>query len=431
MKLPALESILSGSSETTKLRTLLFDGVTGLPTLPLVLESFRDMAAEQSRLGFIFVDTSPFAVLEQDFGWEVTDNLLTETRVFLDSILSSFAPFRIFSMHRVTGDNFILVVSSESAHDVLTEWHLGKISEQVERDLNDHLALRLTAELAPFARIFNGCAMLHYNSGCRFERLLAQTVNRAFRESLKGQQEARQKQVKELKEILDLKRIRILFQPIFDLQNRKELLGYEALSRGPEGSVFESADFMFSLAGDCGLLNPLENLCQASMLSVLQKQTPGPLIFINLEPSFLELDGYQNLVLFKNAEVNPQNVVLEITERLAIKDYSAVTRTLEDIRKLGFRIAVDDVGSGYASLESIAYLKPDFIKINEKMINGISSDFIKQEIVKTLRDLAGRLSVSVIAEGIEDPRDLETLQNLQVPFGQGYLLQRPSEGLFG
>src|SRR5262249_50607276 len=119
----------------------------------------------------------------------------------------------------------------------------------------------------------------------------------------------------------------------------------------------------------------------------------------------------------------------EITERIAINDYQVVDRALQAIRKLGFRIAVDDVGSGYASLQSIAYLKPNFIKINEKMVQGISTDFIKQEIVKTLRDMASRFSASLIAEGIEEDSDLKTLQDLGVPFGQGYLFKSPEERL--
>jgi len=143
----------------------------------------------------------------------------------------------------------------------------------------------------------------------------------------------------------------------------------------------------------------------------------------------LEYDHYHRLALFQAENIDPRNIVLEITERVAINDYEIVSRALEEIRKLGFRIAVDDVGSGYASLQSIACLKPDFIKISEKIVRGIARDFIKQEIVSTLRDMAGRFPATIIAEGIEDEADLRTLLTLKIPYGQGFLLQRPLERL--
>jgi EAL domain-containing protein (putative c-di-GMP-specific phosphodiesterase class I) len=243
------------------------------------------------------------------------------------------------------------------------------------------------------------------------------------------QEKMRQNQIQELHEILNADRIRILFQPILRLDSADELLGYEALSRGPEGSLFEAAEFMFSLAVQSGLVSRLENHCQLRLISSLQHQESSPLVFVNLEPSLLEEQEYEKLALFHSKAVNPANIVLEITERVAIRDYELVSRALQSIRRRGFRIAVDDVGSGYASLQSIAYLRPDFIKISEKMVQGISRDFIKQEIVITLRDLAARFSASLIAEGIEEEKDLRALQDLKIPFGQGFLLQRPADRL--
>ena len=172
------------------------------------------------------------------------------------------------------------------------------------------------------------------------------------------------------------------------------------------------------------MLSQLENLCQLRLISCLEKDDSDRLLFINLEPSFLENQHYRNLALFNQKSVRPERVVLEITERVAINDYEMVSAALEDIRSRGFRVAVDDVGSGYASLQSIAFLKPDFIKINEKMVTGINSDFIKQEIVKTLRELGSRFSASLIAEGIENPSDMQKLRELQVPYGQGFLLEK-------
>ncbi|HEY4492026.1 MAG TPA: EAL domain-containing protein, partial [Acidobacteriota bacterium] len=336
---------------------------------------------------------------------------------------------KFFSIHRLPGDNFLVVLYSGDPEKTLAETHLAQVSALLEERLNEYLMSRLAPEISPFARIFNGYSLLEYNSNVRFERSIARAINKAYQSAVGQQERMQQTHIQQLEEIVRNNQIRILFQPILALRDLSEVIGHEALSRGPEGSLFEAAEFMFSLAGHCGMLQTLENLCQTRLISTIEEQGISQLIFVNLEPSFLEAEEFTKLALFSSDRVRPENVVLEITERVAIRDYELVSRALETIRKRGFRIAVDDVGSGYASLQSIAYLKPDFIKISEKMVQGISSDFIKQEIVKTLRDLASRFSASLIAEGIEQEQELKTLRELQVPYGQGFLFHRPADRL--
>jgi EAL domain-containing protein (putative c-di-GMP-specific phosphodiesterase class I)/GGDEF domain-containing protein len=421
-----LDSLLAEGA-FSPLRSILFDGVTGLPTLPLVIETLKDTAAEQHRLGIIYIDTARLQPVEEEQGWEFVDQLYRHVREFLDTILHQFAPYRIFPMHRMIGDNFLLVVTSSDPQKPISDQKLGLVAGQLEQSLNEYLTARLAPSILPFGRMFHGHAMLEFNSDVRFERLLNRTINLAFQNAVNSEQKVYQSQVRQLQEIVNANRIHIFLQPIFNLQNLQEILGHESLSRGPAGTPFESADFMFSLANNCGMLNRLENLCQLRLISSLQKESLSHLIFINLEPSFLENDQYRKLALFNHEGVHPDQVVIEITERVAIQDYDMVARALDDIRNRGFRVAVDDVGSGYASLQSLAYIKPNYIKINEKMVSGIDSDFIKQEIVHTLRQLGSRFSASLIAEGIEDPKDMMRLRELNIPFGQGFLLQRPSE----
>jgi EAL domain-containing protein (putative c-di-GMP-specific phosphodiesterase class I) len=421
-----LDSVLSESTQFSSLRNVFFDGVTGLPTLPLVLESIQDMAVEQHRLGILYLDTARLYPLEEEYGWEFTDRLRRQIGEFLQAILPRYAPLQVLPVHRTIGDQFLLIVSSMDPEKPVTEAQLLTTTTKLEETLNQYLASRLSAAMLPFGRMFVGSSVLEYNSNVRFERLLSRAIDQAFQNAVQLEQSVFQMQVRQLTEILNTNRIRTFFQPIFHLENLDEVLGHESLSRGPAGTPFESADFMFSLAGNCGLLDRLENVCQQQLISSLQKYQEQQLLFINLEPCFLENQQYRELALFNNDTVQPGKVVVEITERVAINDYEVVSLALDDMRRRGFRVAVDDVGSGYASLESIAYLKPDFIKINEKMTRGISNDYIKQEIVKTLRDLGARFSARLIAEGIENPEDMNKLRELNIPFGQGFLLQRPA-----
>jgi len=104
---------------------------------------------------------------------------------------------------------------------------------------------------------------------------------------------------------------------------------------------------------------------------------------------------------------------------------------LARLRELGFQIAIDDAGSGYASLQAIAELRPDFIKVANTLITGLRTDSIKRDVVEMLVNLSGRIEAVCVAEGIETPEDLEECRRLGIPYGQGFYLGVPSEKAAG
>src|SRR5205814_6532680 len=129
---------------------------------------------------------------------------------------------------------------------------------------------------------------------------------------------------------------------------------------------------------------------------------------------------------FNEDEVKyPARVVIEITERTAIKDYPKFRERLRLFRERGFRFAVDDAGSGYAGLGSIANLEPDFIKLDISLINSIDTNFIKQNLVETMVRFADEHGAKVIAEGVERAEELDTVKRLGVHLVQGFFLHRP------
>jgi EAL domain-containing protein (putative c-di-GMP-specific phosphodiesterase class I) len=134
--------------------------------------------------------------------------------------------------------------------------------------------------------------------------------------------------------------------------------------------------------------------------------------------------------LFGEKEVaNPERVVLEITERTAIKDYPKFRERLKVLREIGYRFAVDDAGSGYAGLGSIANLEPDFIKLDISLITAIDTNFIKQNLVETMVKFANDHGAMVIAEGVERAEEFMTVRNLGVHLVQGFFLHKPSSML--
>jgi EAL domain-containing protein (putative c-di-GMP-specific phosphodiesterase class I) len=152
--------------------------------------------------------------------------------------------------------------------------------------------------------------------------------------------------------------------------------------------------------------------------------TRGEFLFLNVDPHDFIDPQFSQL----DREVSdPSRVVIEITERTAIKDYPKFRERLAALRERGYRFAVDDAGSGYAGLGSIANLEPDFIKLDISLINCIDTNFIKQNLVETMVRFANDQGAKVIAEGVERAEEYETVKGLGVHLVQGFFLHRPSE----
>ena len=117
-------------------------------------------------------------------------------------------------------------------------------------------------------------------------------------------------------------------------------------------------------------------------------------------------------------------MVFEISERESIENFSIFREARDHLKGLGFQIALDDTGVAYGSLEAVMELAPDFIKVDMSLVRGIDTDPPRQELLRALHAVAGKLGGQIIAEGIETAEELEALQRLGVPYGQGYLFGR-------
>ncbi|TLM80185.1 MAG: EAL domain-containing protein, partial [Actinobacteria bacterium] len=120
-------------------------------------------------------------------------------------------------------------------------------------------------------------------------------------------------------------------------------------------------------------------------------------------------------------------VVLEITERAAVTDFATFRATLEYLRALGFTVAVDDAGAGYGSLQSLAEVRPEWLKIDMSLVRGVHEDEVRARLIESLVLFSDKVGSKLIAEGIETKGELEKLIEIGVRYGQGYLLGRPAE----
>lgn len=214
--------------------------------------------------------------------------------------------------------------------------------------------------------------------------------------------------------------IRILYQPIVSLSDAR-VLGFEALARFPDAASRSPAEW-FDEARRAGVSVELEMAAVAAALSGRARLPKQQYLSLNLSP---ETVASGNLLdLFSSTEESP--LVIEITEHSIIDDYQRVRTALEPLRRFA-RVAVDDVGAGYAGLRHILDIAPDIIKLDVGLVQGIDHDPARCALASALVTFAENTGSRLVAEGIETEAELKTLRALGVHAGQGYLLSRPLE----
>ena len=212
------------------------------------------------------------------------------------------------------------------------------------------------------------------------------------------------------------------FQPIQDLA-KGNVNGVEALARFPRDDG-RSPEHWFSDAAAVGLGRKLEF---AALTAALHKSAklPGHLyVSFNVSPETC-LDP-RLPTLLRSSSLALGRVVLELTERLAVADYALLRAALEPLRRDGVRLAVDDAGSGFASMRHILQLQPDIIKLDRILINGIDTDPGLRALGAAMVGFAGQIGATIVAEGIETLTELRTVTHLGMTSAQGYLLGRPT-----
>ncbi|WP_339868428.1 bifunctional diguanylate cyclase/phosphodiesterase [Pseudohongiella nitratireducens] len=235
-------------------------------------------------------------------------------------------------------------------------------------------------------------------------------------------------QLDELLRIIESGAITTLFQPIVS-GVEKNIIGYEALTRGPSNSPLHSPLTLFAAAAHFGKLTELEFLCRRSALTRFAELKLGGLLFINVTPgSLLEKNHYagETLSIIHEVGLEPHDVVIELTEHLPINDVELLQAALQHYRSMGFSIAIDDLGAGYSSLRLWTELQPDYVKIDRHFIDSIDKDAVKREFVGSILSMAKAARAYVIAEGIERAEEFNTLSDMGVDWVQGYWLERPS-----
>jgi EAL domain-containing protein (putative c-di-GMP-specific phosphodiesterase class I) len=412
-------------SKWQKERTRLYDRDTGLPTVATLTEDLgRDLQARGSLAAFIFRPGSEGSV-EQVWGWEAYDDLLLDFVRRLKAFQADgIVPPGTFCLPYVRSDEIILMVSPEGT--VLDQpGALEQKSAELDQLIRGYLAER--ADLSGRFRSFVGAGRIRFDSKYRLERLIYRGIQEARDQVTRKTVKAEIRGGELLQDAIARRDIFPVFQPVFDLASG-EMIGMEALSRGPRGSEFESGETLFSLAERTELLVPLERVCRQRSLEAAAYANPKQQIFLNLSPAAASDPEFLGPLFQEQVQslgIEPDRIVLEITERTYAVYEGLFREVLSKFRQQNFRIAVDDVGTGYSNLSSLAEIEPDYLKFDNVFVRGIDRRRVKQDLLEALMSFARKMKTKVIAEGIESKEELKVLQSLGVPYGQGFLLARP------
>jgi EAL domain-containing protein (putative c-di-GMP-specific phosphodiesterase class I) len=222
-----------------------------------------------------------------------------------------------------------------------------------------------------------------------------------------------------IKGFVDRAELPLAFQPVFGLAGG-ECVAVEALARFPSETGLGTAAW-FDRADELGLRLELELAAVRSALDHLDELPANVLLSVNVSPDTILSPEFAALV-----EPVADRLIVEITEHAPVADYAALTAALAPLRERGTRIAIDDVGAGFASFRHILLLAPDIVKLDFSLTHRIETDSTRRALASALVDFGAGAGATIVAEGIETEDELELLRALGIDQGQGYHLGRPA-----
>jgi EAL domain-containing protein (putative c-di-GMP-specific phosphodiesterase class I) len=213
--------------------------------------------------------------------------------------------------------------------------------------------------------------------------------------------------------------VNMVFQPVYDLE-QGDVFAYEALARFQSEPYRPPSDW-FADAAEVGLGVELELAAIDSALAKAQDLPSDVRLALNVSPLTALSPHFYKLIA-----PYAERVIIEVTEHERVEDYQALNAALAPLRRLGARIAIDDVGAGFATLSHILRLSPDIVKLDLSLTRGIAGDPARDALAASLVDFASGIDATIAAEGIETQSELDRLRVLKVRYGQGFHLGAPA-----
>lgn len=391
------------------------DPLTGLANHVTFYAALEQTAVRPQPLSVLVLDVDHFKAINDGHGHPYGDEVLRTVARRLEKAVREGDVAA-----RLGGDEFAALLMGIDGEQA------GEVAERIRLDLAEmpvgHRRLSVSVGVANFTEKdrLEPSAMVEAADRALYEAKhggRGRVVRAPARRAQHGPEAATERQ-----RVLDLlgqpDGIVVAFQPVVAIQDGK-IVGFEALARFPNDLEKASPPVWFARAHRCGLGSALEVAAVRAALCAANR--PAGFLALNVSPSVL-LSEEMTTALPDSLD----DIVIELTEHEEFFDEPALCARLEQLRARGARIALDDAGAGYAGLRQLLILRPDIIKLDRSLIDGVDVDPVRQAMVKALVGFAAQTGATVCAEGVETLEQAKELASLHVDLAQGYALARPA-----
>ena len=420
-----------------------YDELTGLPNRAYLMDRLQQAIAHAQRhnalMAIIMIDLDHFKKINDSLGHPVGDSLLKEVARRLQQCIRQED-----TVARLGGDEFIMLVADFNHHQSAIT-HISQIAQQVNHILKQHYLI----DGHPLMLSCSCGIALCPDNGDTVDLLIKHADTALYKAKEKGRDNyqffssemniaamERLKMESAIYQAIEQQQLDIAYQPKASVKNNR-IIGAEILLRWhhPEHGNIPPEQFI-PVADETGQIIQLgdyifQHACQKTSEFWCNTQCCDEIysLSVNVSPRQFKQDDFVDKIkqTLQQYNTRPSCIELEITENVLIDDTDKARQKLQALRDLGLKISIDDFGTGYASLRYLQQLPISMIKIDRSFISHINNRPGDLAIVKTILTMAQNLNIKVIAEGVENPEQLQLLNELGCEFYQGYLFSEPVE----
>ena len=404
-------------------------GPLGIPEFG---ESFDRIGArfeEYGAFGLLALRCLDLAQIEQEYGNQARMSVFARLAQIARGVVAAQLDIDDLAVTGEPGRDEILVfLFREHVDGRFYSEELPAFDRAFRREVEQRGSKTLYPYRRSAARIVSGVAPSLRNPKFGVETQIRAALDEAREDTDLNMRSAARARRRGILDVVLERRVTSVYEPIVTVES-KTVHGYEALARGPVGTEFHAPLTLFGMAEEEDLVFELDCLCRTSGLKGAVGLPSGTKLFLNIRPTTIHDPNFRAERLIKTlreCELSPTDVVFEVSEQESIGNFEAFKEIRDYYRDLGFQFALDDTGAGYAGLEALVEISPDYIKVDRSFVSGVDVDPVRKTMLSALQTVGQETGARLIAEGLDTIEELETLGELNIPFGQGWLFGKPT-----